>query len=186
MAQLESTEFTTENYDTVEYGLAPGSTLPDGVTLSKDGLIEGTPTTAGTYTVTIRLTATQGGDGGGSKGSKDSKMISTRGMGGNKGGSTTTTTTVDYVVTFVITGGSSETPETPDYITSDEVQDMIDQAIKDAIADLDKDDGSDTAPVEEGSGCNGSAVSTAIAAGAGLAIAAAAAVVFYNRKKKDN
>ena len=187
MAQLESTEFTTENYDTVEYGLAPGSTLPDGVTLSKDGLIEGTPTTAGTYTVTIRLTATQGGGDGGSKGSKDSKMISTRGMGGNKGGSTTTTTTVDYVVTFVITGDSSETPETPDYITSDEVQDMIDQAIKDAIADLDKDNGGDTAPVEEeGSGCNGSAVSTAIAAGAGLAIAAAAAVVFYNRKKKDN
>ena len=64
---------------------------------------------------------------------------------------------------------------------------MIDHAIQDAIADLDKDDGGDTAPVEEeGSGCNGSAVSTAIAAGAGLAIAAAAAVVFYNRKKKDN
>ena len=41
---------------TVAWSLASGSSLPPGLTLSPAGVISGTPTTAGTYTFTIRAT----------------------------------------------------------------------------------------------------------------------------------
>ena len=71
MAQIKSDKFVTgADYETVEYTVASGN-LPDGITLGKDGIFQGTPTTAGTYTVTIRMTATPaGGSSGGGFGDK--------------------------------------------------------------------------------------------------------------------
>ena len=129
VAQLASDEFTTENYNTIEWAVAPGSSLPAGLTINKGtGIIEGAPTEAGTFTTTIRLTATQGSDGGGSKG-PGSKSIETFGPGGSKGGPTETKTEVDYVITFVV--APADTPAGPEYVTADDVADMIAEALKD-------------------------------------------------------
>ena len=38
------------------WSLAPGSSLPDGLTLSSDGTLSGTPTAAGTTSLTVRVT----------------------------------------------------------------------------------------------------------------------------------
>ena len=176
-ALLTSDEFTTENYTEIKWGVAPGSALPDGLTINeKTGEISGTPTTAGTYQVTVRLTATQGSSSDG--GNKDSKspfgMVQTFDMGGNKGGSTTTTTEVDYVITLVVAEADAPAVEEPDYVTGDEVKDMID----DAIANLDKD-------TEESGGCSGNIGSTVAMVGASLAVVAAA-LVLSKKKNKDN
>lgn len=181
-ALLTSDEFTTENYTEIKWGVAPGSALPDGLTINeKTGEISGKPTTAGTYQVTVRLTATQGSSGGddGNKGSKSLfGMVQTFGMGGNKGGnkggSTTTTTEVDYVITLVIAEADAPAVEDPGYVTGDEVKDMID----DAIANLDKD-------TEESGGCSGNIGSTVAMVGASLAVVAAA-LVLSKKKNKDN
>jgi hypothetical protein len=45
------------------YGLALGSTLPPGVTLSPSGLLSGTPTTGGSYTVNVQVTDSTTGAG---------------------------------------------------------------------------------------------------------------------------
>lgn len=169
-AKLESAEFTTENYTEIAWGVAPGSALPAGLSIDeKTGEIKGVPEEAGTYEVTIRLTAKQGSDDGGNKGNKDSKNgIQT--FGGNKGGSTQTTTEVDYTLTFVIAeAGGAE--QDPGYVTGDEVQDMID----DAISKLDKGG-------EEG-GCGSSIGGSVAGLGAGLAVAAAAIVVAKKRSR---
>ena len=182
-ALLQSDEFTTENYTTIEWGIAPGSSLPAGLTINKDtGEITGTPEVAGTYEVTIRLTATQGSDGGGdNKGSKSG--MQTFDMGGNKGGSTTTTTEVDYVITLVVTEADAPVVEEPDYVTGDEVQDMID----DAISKLEQNSGNEGGNTEGGNtegGCAGNIASTAAIVGATLA--AAAAVVIARRKSRKD
>lgn len=193
-ALLESDEFTTDNYTSIKWGVAPGSSLPQGLTINEEtGEIEGTPEEAGTFQTTIRLTATQGSDDGGSKGSKDSKNgIQTFDMGGNKGGDTTTTTEVDIVLTFVVAEADGSAVEEPDYVTGDEVQGMIDDAVsklEDAISKLEDtisklEQGGETPPPEEG-GCNSTIGSSVAVAGAGLALAAAAIVV-AKKKNKNN
>jgi beta-glucosidase len=54
--KINSTVFTTDGgkYDSVTYSVASGS-LPDGLAIADDGTINGTPTTAGTYTTIIGI-----------------------------------------------------------------------------------------------------------------------------------
>ncbi len=211
-ALLESEEFTTENYTEISWGVAPGSSLPAGLTINAEtGEITGVPTEAGTFTTTIRLTATQGGGGGGGGDSKGSKNGVQTFDFGNKGGDTTTTTEVDLVLTFVI-ASSSEQPEEPTYVTSDQVKQMIEEALKgvsggesisveeiqsmidEAIAKV---DGGLTeaevqalidaaiADIETSGGCSGNIGSTLAVVGASFALAAAVVVIAKSRKKHD-
>lgn len=115
-ALLESDEFTTERYTTVEYSIAEGSSLPAGLTINSNGEITGTPTESGTFTVTVQLTATQTSSGGGWPPFGPSTP-------------TTNTTVAEYELTFVIAEADEEVTTTPDYITQEQVQDMIDSAI---------------------------------------------------------
>lgn len=45
------------------FALAPGSSLPDGLTLSSSGVISGTPTATGTSIFTVKITDTHGNTG---------------------------------------------------------------------------------------------------------------------------
>jgi hypothetical protein len=49
---------------TLQWGLLPPSTLPVGLTLSSSGVIQGTPTTSGTYTTQARVRAISNGTAG--------------------------------------------------------------------------------------------------------------------------
>ena len=164
--------------------------VPAGLTIdAATGEITGTPTQAGTFTTTIRLTATQGSDGGGDS---KSKGVQTFDMGGSKGGPTTTTTEVDYTLTFVIAeADGSETD--PGYVSGDEVQDMIDGAVsdledtiaglEDTIADLQDSIAQQGGESEEG-GC-GSSIGVSLA-GVGAALVAAAAAIVAVKKRSKN
>ena len=55
-AQIVSDVYTLNNYNTITYTIKNGS-LPEGLTLTADGEISGTPTKAGTYTITIGVEA---------------------------------------------------------------------------------------------------------------------------------
>ncbi|MGW5768675.1 cutinase family protein [Streptomyces longwoodensis] len=49
---------------TLQWGLLPSSTLPAGLTLSSSGVIQGTPTTSGTYATQARVRAVSNGTAG--------------------------------------------------------------------------------------------------------------------------
>jgi len=139
--KLYSDVFTTDSYDTIEYALKAGNTLPEGLTLNTaTGEIEGTPTTAGTYTFTIQLNATKKGSSSGGNnpwGGGDfpfSTQVTTtttdasntveaydfNPWGGS--GSTDTTTTVEYTITIKVLnadGTEATTPSTTEVTVSD-------------------------------------------------------------------
>ena len=145
-AQYESSVFTTEGgkYDTIEYTVKDGS-LPDGVTLSKDGLISGKPTKAGTFTLTIAVKATKKSSGGGFPFASSDSPISAPVMnadmpGGFPGfGGGDTVTEADFSVTFTVKGNEVEEPK-EDF--SGEIK-----ALKAEIEAL-KNKGSDTSALE--------------------------------------
>lgn len=56
-AVIESDTVNNKNYTSVEYDIAEGS-LPKGLTLAANGELEGTPTEAGSFPLTVRVTAT--------------------------------------------------------------------------------------------------------------------------------
>ena len=188
-AMLESDEFNSDNYTSIEWTVATGSALPAGLELKTvDGTttIEGTPTEAGTYTVTIHIKASKGESGGGggfpggpSGGGPSGFDISAYGFGPggpSGGGDTSSATEVDIELVFVVAEADAPVVEAPDYVTGDEVQDMIDQAIE----GLDKD--SNTG--DEG-GCSGNLGSTFAVVGGSLALAAAAAVAVKCARRKN-
>ena len=186
-AILESDEFNSENYTSIEWTVATGSALPAGLELkTADGTttIEGTPTEAGTYTVTIHIKASKGNSGGGGGGFPGGGNfpfdISAYDFGGGPsgpgGGDTSSATEVDIELVFVVAEADAPVVEEPDYVTGDEVQDMIDQAIE----GLDKD--SNTG--DEG-GCSGNLGSTFAVVGGSLALAAAAAVAVKCARRKN-
>ena len=98
------TNFSKDKYTSITYQVKAGSALPEGLTL-KDGVIEGTPTKAGTYTTVIEMVAKEeSSSGGGGKAARGNK-------GGNKGGGTTVTETkVEYVITFVVAEDPASAP----------------------------------------------------------------------------
>ena len=64
-AYIESDVFKVgDEYETIEYTLKDGD-LPAGLVLNADGSIEGTPTAAGTFDVTIHVKASKASSGGG-------------------------------------------------------------------------------------------------------------------------
>lgn len=98
MTRLVSAEFTSDKYSKIEYSVKSG-TLPTDVTLSPDGMISGTPASAGTYDVVFEMTA--------------EKESSDSGNKGNKGGSSVETTSIQYPITFVVAGDGYVVPAGP-------------------------------------------------------------------------
>lgn len=97
---------------TVTYGLADDSVLPDGLTIGDNGLIEGTPTKAGTYDFTVKVTAvTSGGWGAGS------------------------TVVYYYPMSITVAGSGTTDPSTPsgEKTTEEQIADLEKQ-----ISDLEK------------------------------------------------
>lgn len=194
MTRIVSTEFTQDKYDSLKYSVLNGN-LPDGITIGEDGVISGTPTQAGTYNVTVRLTAEKSGSSGGKGGSK-----------GNKGGPSKQTTTVDLALQFVVEGDGKAPAWTENvpYIGENgnwfingtdlgvkaKAEDGVTPEIKiDATTKHWIVNGVDTGIIAEGangqdgkSGCNGTiGISAAVA---GLIVVAAAAFVVLRRKEK--
>ena len=195
MTRIVSTEFTADKYDSLKYSLLNGN-LPDGITVGEDGVISGTPTQAGTYNVTVRLTAEKSGSSGGKGGSK----------GGSKGGQSKETTNVDLTLQLVVKGDGQAPAWTENvpYIGENgnwfvngtdlgvkaKAEDGVTPEIKiDATTKHWIVNGVDTGIIAEGangqdgkSGCNSTiGVSAAVA---GLIVVAAAAFVVLRRKEK--
>lgn len=186
-AELTSSVYTSADYDSLTYSIKEGSgSLPAGLTLSENGIIEGTPTQSGTFTFTVVLTAENEDSGqGGGKGDK------------GKGDSGNSAKTAEHTFTIVVAG---EAP-IEDEVTVDDLQDEID-GLKDQIDGLkDQLDGlngtiSDLQESiealrnnnenEGGSGCSGSVETGLAMAGALFAISAAAGVTMAIRNKKRN
>lgn len=195
MAQIKSDVFTTagEAYDTVKYEVAQGN-LPAGLTLGDDGIISGTPTEAGTFNVTIRMTATKESSGGGFPfGDMGGDMpfsaevtpladapAGPGGPGGDMGfpgfGGGTETTTLDYQLTITVAPASSEVPGGE--ITLDDLADQI--------GDLgDRIDGLEQGGSQDG-GDNTAALALAgVSLGVAVLAGAAAVVIAVKSRKKD-
>ena len=172
LAQLTSSVYTTASYDTVSYALADGSSLPDGLELdSLTGLISGTPTTAGTYDVTIVLTASSTSEDTGS-------------------GSSTETVTAEATFTFIVTGeAAEEDDETAALIEAlqESVSDLEEQiadleAEVEALASASSDTSDDSSDTD--SGCGSVISATGIAATVSVIAVCAAAVIVCGRKSR--
>ena len=162
-AELNSSVYTSADYDSLVYSLKDGSSLPAGLTLSEGGIIEGTPEQAGTFTFTVVLTAKnedsgdQGGKGGKGKG---------KGDGGNSA------KTAEHTFTIVVTADGEV--EVPEEITLEDLQAEID-SLKESISGL-QESIEALQNKEDSSGCSGSVEGVAMA-GALFAVAAAAGTV---------
>ena len=197
-AYIESDIIKADGTDvTLSYKVGGGA-LPEGLTLgATDGLIEGTPTTPGTYNVTIIVTETVEQSSGGSKGDGSKG-------GGTKGGSSSTSTDYAFDIEFVVTGDSAEVSELDAIIDriealeatvgSSDVSDEI-AAIKADIEAL-KSSGVSSADIEaleeriaaleEGGGCGGNIASTFAIVGASLALCAAIMGVVLKKKREQD
>ncbi|HIR29975.1 MAG TPA: glycoside hydrolase family 3 C-terminal domain-containing protein [Candidatus Coproplasma stercorigallinarum] len=203
MAQIKSDVFTTagEAYDTVKYEVAQGN-LPAGLTLGEDGIISGTPTEAGTFNVTIRMTATKESSGGGFPFPGGDMPFSAEvtpladapagpggpgGPGGGGfpgggmppfGGGGTETTTLDYEITIVVAEDGTGTGGGEEEITIDDIADQI--------GDLaDRIDGLEQGGSQDG-GDNTAALALAgVSLGVAVLAGAAAVVIAVKSRKKD-
>ena len=202
MAQIKSDVFTTagEAYDTVKYEVAQGN-LPAGLTLGEDGIISGTPTEAGTFNVTIRMTATKESSGGGFPFPGGDMPFSAEvtpladapagpggpgGPGGGGfpgggmppfGGGGTETTTLDYEITIVVAEDGTGTGGGEEEITIDDIADQI--------GDLaDRIDGLEQGGSQDG-GDNTAALALAgVSLGVAVLAGAAAVVIAVKSRKK--
>lgn len=195
-----------EDYDTIEYTLSEGS-LPAGIVLNEDGSLEGTPTEAGTFEVTIHIKMAKessgGGPGGGFPGGPGGGFPGGPGGGfpGGPGGGSSSTE-LDYKLTIVVTG---ETAETAPIAISEDGYWVIDGVKTDVKAEaeaptieIDPDtkhwiiDGVDTGVVAEGQngadgesgGCGGVVAGSSLAAAA-IVLAGGAALACALRKRTN-
>lgn len=106
-AYVNSTYFTTGNFDSVSYAVNNNS-LPAGLSMDATGHITGTPTTAGTYQVSLLISGSKTSTGG-------------WGPGGPQ--TITTVTKVNYDFTMVVEGQNEDT--TP--MTRSEVEALVKQ-----------------------------------------------------------
>ena len=118
-AELTSDVYTSAEYSSLEYSLADGSELPDGLELSTDGVLSGTPTTAGTYTFTVVLTATSESSSGGGWGTYPA--VSTYGSGWGGG---TTTYTCETTFTIIVLGEEADDDD-GDELTIEDLEEEI-------------------------------------------------------------
>ncbi|MGN0813796.1 MAG: glycoside hydrolase family 3 C-terminal domain-containing protein [Candidatus Coproplasma sp.] len=175
-AELTSSVYTSADYDSLVYSIEGGA-LPEGLTLSESGVIEGTPTEAGTFTFTVRLTAKNSSSGG-----SDDKG------GKGKGNSGNSSKTVEHTFTIVVAGGE-EVPE----ITVDDLQDKIDDLegtikdLEDTITELQGTVSNiSPQPEEQSSGCSGTLEGMyMVGALAAAAAVYGAVIVIKNRKRED-
>ncbi len=104
-AEITSDVYTLNNYNTIRYYIKNGS-LPEGVTLTENGEISGTPTVAGSYHVVVGVEAI--------------KITS------SKKGETKTVTNDEFTVDLVVTG-----EKTPEVDPIEEIQTKLDKLTKD-------------------------------------------------------
>jgi beta-glucosidase len=192
-------------YSSIKYSISEG-TLPTGLTLSEDGKLTGTATEAGTYTFTIKCTASSsssnqggpdgGGPGGGGQGGGDGQAPDGQGGGpggGGQGGgggegmpgggSSADEFERTYTIT-VTSAAASETPsDTPATGTVDltEVNNKI-AALESSVADLQK----NTDSSSSSSGCGSSIDTTGWTMISILGAAAVAYVAVMLAKKKNS
>lgn len=171
-----------EEYTSVKYELTSGDLDAYGLTLSEDGVIEGTPTKTGTIQFTVKITASKqsssGGNNqgwGGQGGMPGGNQGGPGGMpGGNQGGGNSSSgTSFTYSGTIVIGGEDPVTPpvEEDPILTKSEVEALIDAALK----------GQGTSS----SGCSGS-VQTELFALTVVLAAAGVVVATVSKKRKEN
>ena len=104
-AEITSDVYTLNNYNTIRYYIKNGS-LPEGVTLTENGEISGTPTVAGSYHVVVGVEAI--------------KITS------SKKGEKKTVTNDEFTVDLVVTG-----EKTPEVDPIEEIQTKLDKLTKD-------------------------------------------------------
>ena len=175
-AELTSSAYNSADYDSYVFSVTEGA-LPEGLTLSEAGIIEGTPAQAGTFTFTVTLTAENEDSG------------SSGGKGKGKGDSGNSADTAVHTFTMVVAESDEGQPEEPEVTIDDlqgEIEDLKDAIgqLQDQIKDLTENAGKDT---EEGSGCNGSVETGLAMVGSLLAVAAVTgvAIAVKNRKHSD-
>ena len=129
-AELTSDVYTSAEYSSLEYSLADGSELPDGLTLSSSGIIEGTPTTAGTYTFTVVLTANNSDDT--STASLFAKSATTY----DKDDSGSSEETCETTFTIIVLGEEADDDD-GDELTVEDLEEEI-AALEDEISSLEE------------------------------------------------
>ena len=204
--RIISDEFNTDKYNKISYSVKSGN-LPEGLTLNENGIIEGTPETAGVYNVVVEMTAEKESSSGGNKGDGNKRAVEPRG-GGNKGESKPEITKVEIQLTFKVAGADGETPELPEepvYLTEAQVKALIEAnkglteaQVKELIAASASGNGLTEAQVnvlinkalaenEGGSGCNSSlSAGECLMTAAGLVTLAGAAVIAGKKMRKNN
>lgn len=130
MIQYTSDVYTTSTYDSIKYSVNEGSALPDGLTISDNGLVSGKPTAAGTYNVTFLVTAV------------------TTTADSSSGKTTTTETKVTFDVQFIVKGENTTTPVTPTKTAEEMIADLQAEIaqLKTAVANANQ--GTDTSALE--------------------------------------
>ena len=200
MAQITSDTFNTDNaaYESVKYTVVEGE-LPAGLTLSEDGMISGTPTEAGTYTVTVRMTAagaSSSGGGGFPGGGFPGGGFPGGGFPGGGfpgggfpgGGGGSSETTLDYQLTIVVAG--DDVSPAPDTTLDDLIDrvDSIDSSIDttlDDLADLADRIDSLESPADTADGGSVAIILSAVALGLVVVACVAGVVVVVNMRKRS-
>lgn len=209
LAYIESEVFKLESaggeYETIEYTITEGA-LPAGLTLNGD-LIEGTPTEAGVFEVTIHVKASKKSSGGGGWGPPGEGGFFPGGPGGPGGGSSSTE--LDYKLTITVTGETEEVApiaisddgywvidgvktnvkaeaEVPTIAIDPDTKHWVINGVDTGIVAEGKDgaDGQDGQNGQDGEGGCGGSIGVSVGGGVLAAALTAAAVAVICRKKR--